>query len=477
MGAGNSARYLVGQFIKNGTTVWTIPPAGTADQMIARNTTDTLTNKTMDGATNTWTNIPVNSAATGVLNSVNGGSGVASPTAHGVLLAEGASPFVSILGAQFQPLIANVSGDPSYQALALNQSAAVTGTLPIANGGTNNGSLSVTNGNLVYTDGTKLNTVGIGTAGQILMGGTIPVWSNNTTTQQKFTATGTTVGQWFTVSAIAAQGVAVGCVYTNNAQTFTIQASAAASATRVWATQTGAPAASGTLTYSSGGGGGGSGCNGASGTAITFSAAVPVAAYTAPANVRLLKVIVVGGGGSGGGAATAATSGGAGGGGAGGGTCVKYIATPQGTYYYSIGAGGTAATAGGVGVVGVISSFAGGANTVVGSGGGGGPIGTGSVLINIAGGVPGTNLGCDLDIPGDAGGNGIVLSATQVCEGAGGGTTLAGKTNVVCTTTNTGTAGKANSGQGSSGSSLVSAAASQVTLAGGTGFIYVEEYY
>ncbi len=47
----------------------------------------------------------------------------------------------------------NASGNPSFSAVSLT--ADVTGVLPIANGGTNNGSLSVTNQNLVITDGSK----------------------------------------------------------------------------------------------------------------------------------------------------------------------------------------------------------------------------------------------------------------------------------------------------------------------------------
>jgi hypothetical protein len=57
---------------------------------------------------------------------------------------------------------------------------AVTGTLPIANGGTNNGSLAVTAGGVVYTDGTKLVNVGAGTSGQALLsnGASAPTWGS-----------------------------------------------------------------------------------------------------------------------------------------------------------------------------------------------------------------------------------------------------------------------------------------------------------
>lgn len=47
----------------------------------------------------------------------------------------------------------------------------VTGTLPIANGGTNNASLSVTQGSIYYGDGTKIVALAPGTSGQLLQSG------------------------------------------------------------------------------------------------------------------------------------------------------------------------------------------------------------------------------------------------------------------------------------------------------------------
>jgi len=52
----------------------------------------------------------------------------------------------------------------------------VTGVLPIANGGTNNGSLSVVAGTMYYGDGSKLVGLAPGAANQHLTGGTTPVW-------------------------------------------------------------------------------------------------------------------------------------------------------------------------------------------------------------------------------------------------------------------------------------------------------------
>lgn len=46
--------------------------------------------------------------------------------------------------------------------------SSISGVLPIANGGTNNGSLAVTAGGVVLTDGSKLTNSGAGTQGQVL---------------------------------------------------------------------------------------------------------------------------------------------------------------------------------------------------------------------------------------------------------------------------------------------------------------------
>ena len=68
----------------------------------------------------------------------NGGLGVASPTAHGVLIGEGASAVTALVGSTSGvPLLGQGAGaDPAFTALSLS-GAGVTGTLPIGSGGTN----------------------------------------------------------------------------------------------------------------------------------------------------------------------------------------------------------------------------------------------------------------------------------------------------------------------------------------------------
>lgn len=71
-----------------------------------------------------------------------------------------------------------------------------TGVVDIAHGGTNNGSLGVTAGGVVYTDGSKQMNTGAGTSGQVLTsaGAGVPAWTTLTTSNgnvQTFNASGT----------------------------------------------------------------------------------------------------------------------------------------------------------------------------------------------------------------------------------------------------------------------------------------------
>lgn len=74
----------------------------------------------------------------GVLLPAHGGTGVASPTVHYLLIGAGASAMTALApGSQYTTLqSAGASADPAYDAVHLDQAAAVTGTLPLGNGGT-----------------------------------------------------------------------------------------------------------------------------------------------------------------------------------------------------------------------------------------------------------------------------------------------------------------------------------------------------
>jgi trimeric autotransporter adhesin len=89
--------------------------------------------------------------------------------------------------AQFFPLNCSAGQTLTYQAvtdtfictnIAVSGSS-ITGVLPIANGGTDNGSLAVTNGGVLYTDGTEFQNSGAGISGEPLLSGGAgaPTWS------------------------------------------------------------------------------------------------------------------------------------------------------------------------------------------------------------------------------------------------------------------------------------------------------------
>lgn len=90
-----------------------------------------------------------------------GGTGVATLTAHAVLLGEGTSSVASASPTQYESLIGNASGDPSFQAIPLSQSAAVTGQLGVPNGGT--GAASFIANGILFGSGTS--AIGVTAAG------------------------------------------------------------------------------------------------------------------------------------------------------------------------------------------------------------------------------------------------------------------------------------------------------------------------
>lgn len=68
---GSANRVLDGQQITNGSAVLTLPTS--TDTMVGRSSTDTLSNKSVSGASNTFTNIPVGAIAGSALSGSNSG--------------------------------------------------------------------------------------------------------------------------------------------------------------------------------------------------------------------------------------------------------------------------------------------------------------------------------------------------------------------------------------------------------------------
>lgn len=193
-------------------------------------TNQVFTNKSISGATNTLTAIPLsaftnlgttttvlhgNAAGnptfgavalttdiSGILPVANGGTGIASGTSGGIpyfsssstvasssalvanqiVLGGGAATTPATLGSlgtTVQVLHGNAGGAPTFGAVVLTTD--VSGTLPIANGGTNNAALSVTAGSMYYADGSKLVGMGAGTTGQTpISSGTAVAWGTPT---------------------------------------------------------------------------------------------------------------------------------------------------------------------------------------------------------------------------------------------------------------------------------------------------------
>ena len=80
--------------------------------------------------------LPASVIGSGVVPVANGGTGSTSLTNNGVLVGAGSMQVSTANGTQYQVLTASSGGAPTFSALDLSQSAAVTGVLPSALGGT-----------------------------------------------------------------------------------------------------------------------------------------------------------------------------------------------------------------------------------------------------------------------------------------------------------------------------------------------------
>jgi len=114
----------------------------------------------------------------GTLAVANGGTNTtATATANGVTYGTGTAYAFTAAGTTGQVLIATTSSAPSWGQVSLT--AGVTGTLPIANGGTNS-TATATAGGIGYGTGTAHAYTAAGTSGQVLTsnGVSAPTWAS-----------------------------------------------------------------------------------------------------------------------------------------------------------------------------------------------------------------------------------------------------------------------------------------------------------
>ncbi|MDP4233006.1 MAG: hypothetical protein Q8913_06560, partial [Bacteroidota bacterium] len=152
-----------GLLVGNGTGAVNMTAVGATHTLLHGNT----------GADPTYGAVDLNAATsdvTGVLPVANGGTGDASLTTNGVVFGNGTSAAgVTAAGSQYNVLAVNSLGVPTFTQVALNQSAAVTGVLPIANGGTNS-STALTASAVMVSNGTQIVQGPLGTTTTVLHG-------------------------------------------------------------------------------------------------------------------------------------------------------------------------------------------------------------------------------------------------------------------------------------------------------------------
>lgn len=125
----SNSRILDGTAITAGSPSNLLTLPQTTDTLLGRNTTDTLTNKSLSGASNTFTSIPASAVSSGQLAVANGGTGQSSLTAHYTLVGAGTSAVALIAPSTAGFVLTSNGGsaDPSYQA--------VSSPVPSLNGG------------------------------------------------------------------------------------------------------------------------------------------------------------------------------------------------------------------------------------------------------------------------------------------------------------------------------------------------------
>ncbi len=289
------------------------------------------------------TGLPLTTGVTGTLPVGNGGTGATTFTANGIVFgAATAALQVTAAGTQYQVLQAGSGATPVFDAVNLAQTAAVTGILPVGNGGT--GENTFTTHGVLYGNSTSgIQATAAGTSGQYLQanGSGVPAWySIPTPTQQKLVATSTSTYttpagvQWIRVRMVGGGGGGGG---SGDNGTGSISGGATGNPTYFYATGSGSTSL---LVANAGGGGGGSGASGGTGGSTLVSSPAVGGGWSGGSGSGSMASTIVGSylaGGTGAGSSW---------GGAGGGGCGGTITPFAGAQYTGAGGGGGGAYAG-----------------------------------------------------------------------------------------------------------------------------------